>query len=344
MTWMLAQKVTEFLGMPVVFSSPLMLRALEVAQRVAQTEAGVLVLGESGTGKEVLARAVHHYSHRSTRPWVDISCAALPEHLLESELFGYEKGAFSGADSRKPGLFELADTGTLFLDEIGELDMTLQAKLLRVLDSGEFFRLGGTRKVKVDVRIVAATNRDLLQEVEERRFRSDLYYRIAQVKMEVPPLRNRPEDILPIARLFLEKHRPQARFSSEVEQALTDYSWPGNVRQLRNAVMCAVALSLDDQIEIASLPAEFTAAPSRRASDGHAPDSRSALEPRRDLDSMEQDSILRVLTETNGHQENAARILGISPRTLHRKLKQYRQKGELGVVRPLSRYPNASLR
>jgi transcriptional regulator with GAF, ATPase, and Fis domain len=340
----MAGQVTEFLGMPVVFSSPLMLRALEVAQRVAQTDAGVLVLGESGTGKEVLARAVHHYSPRSAKPWVDISCAALPEHLMESELFGHEKGAFSGADSRKPGLFELADTGTLFLDEIGELDMALQAKLLRVLDSGEFFRLGSTRKVKVDVRIVAATNKDLLREVEARRFRADLYYRIAQVKMEVPPLRSRPEDILPIARLFLEKHRPQARFSSEVAQALTGYSWPGNVRQLRNAVMCAVAMSVDDEIDLGSLPSELAGLALLPDFQNGAPAAGSNGEPSRDLDSLEQDSILRALTETKGHQENAARILGISPRTLHRKLKQYRQKGELGAACQASRFPNAFTR
>src|SRR5712692_3576993 len=246
---MMPVETAEFLGMPVVFSSPLMRHALDLARRVARTDASILILGESGSGKEVLARAVHHHSSRCSKPWVDISCAALPEHLVESELFGYEKGAFSGAHMRKAGMFELADTGTLFLDEIGELEPRLQVKLLRVLDGGEYYRLGGTRKVKVDVRVVAATNRALVREVEEGRFRSDLYHRLAQVKIEVPPLRHRPEDILPIANLFLEKYRRGARFSEDVERVFVRYAWPGNVRQLRNVVMGALALSRGTEVE-----------------------------------------------------------------------------------------------
>jgi DNA-binding NtrC family response regulator len=327
-------ETAEFLGMPAVFCSPLMRNALDLARRVAETDASILILGESGSGKEVLARAVHHHSRRCAKPWVDISCAALPEHLVESELFGYEKGAFSGAQARKAGMFELAHSGTLFLDEIGELEPRLQVKLLRVLDGGEYYRLGGTRKIKVDVRLVTATNRNLVWEVEEGRFRSDLYHRMAQVKIEVPPLRKRPEDILPIARLFLEKYRPGARFSKDVERAFVSYDWPGNVRQLRNIVMGGVALSEGNEIDASSLPPELTSGPLSRSLGNllemtlAPPDRENTLaeaSPGGVLGSIERDSILRVLAETNGHQERAARILGISARTLNRKLKQYRQ-------------------
>ena len=326
-------EIHEFLGMPAVFSSAAMQQALELARRVAKTEAGILIQGESGSGKEVLARAVHHYSARAPQPWVDISCAALPEQLVESELFGYEKGAFSGAQGRKPGMFELADNGTLFLDEVGELDLRLQGKLLRVLDNGEYYRLGGTRKVKVNVRVVGATNRDLRAEVDAGRFRSDLYHRLAQVKLQVPALRDRPEDVLPIARFFLEKYRPGAAFSQDVERAFVRYSWPGNVRQLRNVVMAGVALSSGPGIELDSLPPELSAGHSinslgnllqmTRAEAG--PVMPDPEEPQGVLESLEQDSILRVLAETKGHQGRAARILGISQRTLYRKLKQYRR-------------------
>src|SRR5579885_2432147 len=180
-----------FLGMHAIIASEPMRRLMDIVQRVARSSATVLITGESGSGKELVARAVHHYSMRAHRPWVDLSCAALPEHLLESELFGYDKGAFSGADSCKPGLFELADQGTIFLDEIGELDPRMQVKLLRVLDGVPYYRLGGTKKVQVDVRVVAATNQNLEKAVEEGRFRSDLYHRISQFNLRVPPLRQR---------------------------------------------------------------------------------------------------------------------------------------------------------
>src|SRR5450631_1470925 len=184
--------------MTAVISSPPMFRLFDTVERVARSSATVLVTGESGAGKEIVARAVHHYSQRVSKPWVDLSCAALPEHLLESELFGFDKGAFSGADSSKPGLFELAHQGTIFLDEIGELDPRMQVKLLRVLDGTPYYRLGGTKKVSVDVRVVAATNQDLEQAVSEGRFRGDLYHRLAQFTLIVPPLRERIADIGPL--------------------------------------------------------------------------------------------------------------------------------------------------
>src|SRR6266581_1498172 len=197
-----------FLGMTAVIRSKAMLELLSVAERVGRTSAAVLITGETGSGKELIARAVHHYSLRHSKPWVDVNCAALPEHLMESELFGYEKGAFSGADSTKQGLFELANTGTLFLDEIGELDHKMQVKLLRVLDGTPYYRLGGVRKISVDVRIVSATNVNLEEAVRTGKFRSDLYHRISQIHLKVPPLRERPDDVAVLAELFIRQQDP----------------------------------------------------------------------------------------------------------------------------------------
>src|SRR5215470_14546676 len=214
--------------MPAVVASPAMTQLLQMVERVGQTNAAVLIHGESGSGKELVARAVHHHSLRCSKPWVDVSCAALPEHLVESELFGYEKGAFSGADSPKPGLFELANHGTLFLDEIGELEPRMQVKLLRVLDGVPYYRLGGVRKVSVDVRVVAATNQDLEQMVETGQFRGDLYHRIGQICLRVPPLRERREDIVPLAEHFLRQTNPRMSFSDDALRTLEQHSWPGN--------------------------------------------------------------------------------------------------------------------
>jgi len=203
-----------FLGMTAIIVSEPMQRLMEVVQRVARSSATTLIAGESGVGKELVARAVHYYSGRAGKPWVDFNCAALPEQLLESELFGHERGAFSGADTAKPGLFELAHQGTIFLDEVGELDARLQVKLLRVLDGAPYYRLGGVRKVSVDVRVVAATNRDLERAVAQGRFRSDLFHRLSQFTLRVPPLRARPADIEPLARHFLAEHFPDLELSS----------------------------------------------------------------------------------------------------------------------------------
>ncbi|HTC90105.1 MAG TPA: sigma-54 dependent transcriptional regulator [Bryobacteraceae bacterium] len=313
----------SYLGMPAIVSSPGMRQLIELAERIAQSNAAVLITGESGSGKELIARAVHHYSLRCAKPWVDVSCAALPEHLVESELFGYEKGAFSGADSPKPGLFELAHHGTLFLDEVGELEPRMQVKLLRVLDGVAYYRLGGTRKVTVDVRIVAATNQDLEHMVDTGSFRGDLYHRLGQICLRVPPLRERGEDIVPLAEHFLKQTNSRLHFSQGALDILQAHRWPGNVRELRNVVTKAAVLSRE--IEIGA--ADLLLAPPRVASVATPMPSFSSTvssgAPSENLDGMEKTTILRVLAQTNGHQQKAAELLGISRRTLSRKLKLY---------------------
>ncbi len=301
-----------FLGMPAVIASEPMRRLLAMAERVARSNATVLITGESGSGKELIARAVHHYSARAGRPWVDLSCAALPDHLLESELFGYDKGAFSGADHAKPGLFELADRGTIFLDEVGELDPKMQVKLLRVLDGVSYYRLGGVKKISVDVRVVAATNQDLERAVEQGRFRGDLFHRLGQLTLHVPPLRERGDDIVPLARYFLAQQDARLRFSDAALALLRSYSWPGNVRELRNVVTRAAVLVQGDVI----LPGDLPLARLHPDGAGRLPDPVS-------LDGMERRMILDALRATVGHHQKAAARLGISRRTLSRKLKRY---------------------
>lgn len=303
--------------MHAVVTSPVMRQLLDLAQRIAQTNAAVLITGESGSGKELIARAIHHYSLRGSKPWVDVSCAALPEHLVESELFGYEKGAFSGADSAKPGLFELANHGTLFLDEIGELEPRMQVKLLRVLDGVPYYRLGGVRKVAVDVRIVAATNQDLERMVPAGQFRGDLFHRLGQICLHVPPLRERPEDIGPIAEHFLQQTNQRAFFSGDAMRALQKHHWPGNVRELRNIVTKAAVLARDTEIRADDLVI------GRVNGTGVAEVSNGVPSMLPNLDGMEKTTILKVLAQTNGHQQRAADLLGISRRTLSRKLKLY---------------------
>ena len=301
----------SFLGMTAVIRSLPMRQLLATIQKIAKSNAAVLVTGETGSGKEVVARAIHHYSLRCTRPWIDINCAAFPDHLLESELFGYEKGAFSGADSLKQGMFELANSGTLFLDEIGELDLKMQVKLLRVLDGTPYYRLGGTRKVISDVRIIAATNLNLREAVEKGTFRRDLYHRLDQARLEVPALRTRAEDVEALAHYFLHQEAPQMRFTEPAIKVLQAHSWPGNVRELRNTVVKTALLTENNDIQAYDLP----------------PGLRSEGQPRpaggRTLEALEQEAIMSALSETGGRQDRAARILGISQRTLIRKLKLY---------------------
>jgi transcriptional regulator with PAS, ATPase and Fis domain len=301
-----------FLGMKAVIASETMRNLMTLAERVARSHATVLILGESGSGKEVLARAIHHFSNRSQKPWVDLNCGALPEHLIESELFGYDRGAFSGATNNKPGLFELAHQGTIFLDEIADLEMKMQVKLLRVLDGVPYYRLGGVKKVCVDVRIVAATNQELETAVAQGRFRSDLYHRLTQITLRVPPLRQRIEDIEPLATHFLAQHDPSLRFSPEAIDVLLQHSWPGNIRELRNVVMRAAVLSLDDEIKPEDLPLQ-------QATDREP----ASLQVLGSLEGMERKMIFDALHSTNGHQQKAAAKLGISRRTLSRKLKVY---------------------
>jgi DNA-binding NtrC family response regulator len=303
----------EFLGVAAVFASEAMRNVLAMAEKVGVTNATVLLGGESGSGKEVIARAIHHYSLRCSKSWVDINCAALPENLLESELFGYEKGAFSNADSPKPGLFELANHGTLFLDEIGDLDLRMQVKLLRILDGVPYYRLGGIKKVSVDVRLIAATNQDLQAAVQQGHFRSDLYHRLCQIKLSVPPLRERKEDIVPLAMHYLTTQKPGLRFSAEALERFGTYPWPGNVRELRNVVIRAAIMAAGPEIGVQDLPEDFE-------QDAFA----SNLQGLARLDELERTTILKTLEETDGHQQTAANKLGISKRTLQRKIKSYR--------------------
>ncbi len=302
-------------GITAVIRSESMRHLLATVERVARTHAAVLITGESGSGKELIARAIHHYSLRCTKPLVDFNCAALPEHLVESELFGYEKGAFSGADAAKPGLFELANTGTMFMDEIAEVDPKTQVKLLRVLDGVPYYRLGGQKKVSTDVRIVAATNQRLEEAVSAGKFRGDLYHRLNQIHIHVPSLRERPEDMVGLAEYFLRAQSERAVFSMESMQALVQYSWPGNVRELRNAVLKAAMHAKGFEIGLSDLPPEITGYQPAAVASGEALSCR--------LDVLEQQTILKVLSETGGHHQRAAELLGISRRTLTRKLKSY---------------------
>lgn len=290
-----------------------MQRLIATAERVAKTNASVLITGDTGTGKEIVARAIHHFSLRCGKPLIDVNCAALPEHLVESELFGYEKGAFSGADAQKIGFFELADGGTLFLDEIGELEPRTQVKLLRVLDGAPYYRVGGVKKVAVDVRLITATNRNLEEQVAKGAFRQDLLHRLNQVRLHVPPLRERKEDIVALANFFLHQTYPHLNFSQEAKATLESYQWPGNVRELRNIVLTAAVFATDQMITAHELPAHIQQ---------YRP-KLSAPEPTAPLDKVEKDLIFETLKGTAGHQQKAARILGISRRTLSRKLRSY---------------------
>jgi PAS domain S-box-containing protein len=298
-----------------ILASPVMHKFMALVDRVAGHAETVLITGETGTGKELIARTIHESSQRRSRPWVDINCAALPENLVESELFGYEKGAFSGADSSKPGLFEMADKGTLFLDEIGELQLQTQVKLLRVLDGQPFYRLGGHRKIKVDVRIVAATNQDLEAAVRDGRFRQDLFHRLGQFQLQVPPLRERPEDIVALAEHFLRLKAPSKNFSSQAISALLSHPWPGNIRELRNLVAKMAMESSSYEIDFSRLNAALTGEPTALR--------QTASMPVSNLDSMEEQMIIKALERTGGQRTLAAEQLGISRRTLSRKLKEY---------------------
>ncbi len=307
--------VREIEGTKFILASPVMHKFMGLVDRVASHTETVLITGETGTGKELIARTIHESSSRRGRPWVDINCAALPENLVESELFGYEKGAFSGADSSKPGLFEMAEKGTLFLDEIGELQLHTQVKLLRVLDGQPFYRLGGHRKIKVDVRIVAATNQDLEAAVKDGSFRKDLFHRLGQFQLRVPPLRERPEDIVALAEHFLVLKAAAKHFTPEAISVLLSHAWPGNIRELRNLVAKVAMESPAAEVDASKINASISGAP--------ASIRQTASLPVGNLDSMEEQMILKALERTGGHRTLAAEQLGISRRTLSRKLKEY---------------------
>jgi DNA-binding NtrC family response regulator len=309
----------------IVGASRGMQEVLHQLSLVAPTRSSVLIIGESGTGKELIANALHQNSPRRDFRFLPINCAAIPADILESELFGHERGAFTGAVQRKAGKFELADRGTLFLDEIGEMPMALQAKILRVLEDRSFMRVGGTETIQVDVRIIAATNSDLEQRVAEGRFRSDLYYRLKVVTIAIPPLRERPEDVPILAHRFFEmfkaeNDRPELSLSPEVVPALTRARWEGNVRELRNVMESLVVLARPGTTTIGfnDLP-EGLRAPA--ASSAPAPPAG----PARTMDEIEREAILRTLNQTGGNRTRAAEILGIGLRTLQRKLRDYGQ-------------------
>ncbi len=307
----------------IIGRSAAMKKLFETVSLVAPTEATVLIVGESGTGKELIANAIHQNSPRRDKPFITVNCAALPETLLESELFGHEKGAFTGATGRKQGRFRQAHTGSIFLDEIAEMSSALQPKLLRVLQEQSFEPLGGAQTIQVDIRVIAATNRRLETEIETGRFREDLYYRLNVVTLPIPPLRDRREDILLLVDHFLKKYAEKNRrlikgFAPRTTDLLMRYSWPGNVRELENAVERAVILARGDMINPEDLPDairitdpedESTAAPSFR--------------PGKSLKEMEKEMILQTLEGTEGNRTRTAEILGISRRTLQMKLKAY---------------------
>jgi DNA-binding NtrC family response regulator len=329
-------------GFEAVVCNESMRKLMQMVERVARSNASVLITGETGSGKEFIARALHHHSLRCHKPWVDLNCAALPEHLVESELFGYEKGAFSGAESMKQGLFELASGGTLFLDEIGELEPKVQVKLLRVLDGAPYYRLGGNRKVAVDARVIAATNQELEIAVKCGRFRSDLYHRLGQIQLRIPPLRERPEDIDALAEYFLQQQKPGLHFSPAALAIMRNYAWPGNVRELRNVVIQSAMIAEGTELRPNDLPPEIAIGSTQPVQVPSAPLTKSARitvqSTVTDLEELEKQTILRALGQTGGHQGKAAEQLGISRRTLSRKLKLYNlnndrdEAGPLGVL------------
>jgi transcriptional regulator with PAS, ATPase and Fis domain len=302
----------------IVAASEPMKKTLDLARRVARVDSSVLVTGESGVGKERIARLIHEESERAARPFIAVNCGAVTESLLESELFGHVRGSFTGATQDRVGLFEAAHHGTIFLDEIGELAQSMQVKLLRVLQEHEIRRVGESRTRKVDVRIIAATNRDLAEEVNGGRFRDDLYYRLRVIELRIPPLRDRRQDILPIARRALSQlsrrmRRDISGFTAEAADLLLRYPWPGNVRELQNAIEHAIVLAQDSRIDAHDLPEEV------RLRTVH----RMSLDTTRSLAEMERDYILAVLEANGGNQKRTAEQLGIGTATLYRRLRSY---------------------
>ncbi len=315
----------------IIGASKAMQQVLHQLSLVAPTRSSVLIIGESGTGKELIANALHQHSPRKELRFLPINCAAIPADILESELFGHERGAFTGAVQRKSGKFELADRGTLFLDEIGEMPLPLQAKILRVLEERSFMRVGGTETIHVDVRIIAATNSDLEARVAGGMFRSDLYYRLKVVTITIPPLRERPEDIPLLAHRFFEtfkaeNNRPELTLAPEAIEALGWARWEGNVRELRNLIESLVVLATPGTtvIGLNDLPENYRARPPVAPSGGPLV-SPVAAGPARSMEEIEKEAILRTLQETGGNRTRAAEILGIGLRTLQRKLREYGQ-------------------
>ena len=323
-----------------------MQQVFKMIGRVSHSDAPVMITGESGSGKELVARAIHHYGNRSTQPFIAINCAAIPENLLESELFGHEKGAFTGAAAMRIGRFEQSNGGTLFLDEIGEMPLPVQSKILRVLQEGEFSRVGGNAVIKTDVRIIAATNKTLEQEVAKKQFREDLFYRLNVVRIHLPPLRLRREDIRLLAEYFLKKiathkHLPQLTLSAEAIKVLEEYPWPGNVRELENTIQRACVLASSDVLLPKDIPLGFAnqpedsieSAPQVSGAVGGKPTLEAAVEAL--LDAASADSRLQLLPwlereftvfamkRTKGNQVKAAKLLGVTRATLRKRIERY---------------------
>lgn len=331
-----------------VYASQAMKEVLSIADQIAPSDASVLITGESGTGKEVIARYIHTHSKRVDKPMVSVNCAAIPENLLESELFGHEKGAFTGAIARRIGKFEEADGGTMFLDEVSEMDLRLQAKLLRVLQEREIDRVGGSKPVKVNIRIIATSNRNLPDEAKSGRFREDLYYRLNVISLELPPLRARVDDVAPLAEHFIHKYSeangvPVRALTDKAIQKLKSHTWPGNVRELENCLHRAVLLAkggtIDEEaILISGMIAPAPSPQQPAATNTSTPDRPAAPNSGlvgRTVENVEQELIINTLDHCLGNRTHAANILGISIRTLRNKLKQYSEAG-LNVPPPPS--------
>jgi two-component system response regulator AtoC len=304
----------------IVAADPGMIGILSTVEKVAPTSATVMIYGESGTGKELVARAIHKLSPRGAKPFVEVHAGALPETLLESELFGYEKGAFTGAVTAKPGRFELANGGTIFLDEVGDISPSVQVKILRVLQERRFERLGGTRSIDVDVRVVAATNRDLQQLIADGQFREDLFYRLNVVPITLPPLRQRAGDIPLLVAHFLDKYRAGRKaFTSEATRLLVEYLWPGNIRELENTIERIVILAPGDEIGVEDLPSEVR-------SGAYSPTSKPSFqlpEEGVDIEEVEMDLVRQALDRTGKSVAKAAKLLGLTPKTLEARMSRF---------------------
>ncbi len=336
----------------IVGKSPAIQQVFKMIGRVSHSDAPVMITGESGSGKELVARAIHHYSQRSTRDFLAINCAAIPEQLLESEIFGHEKGAFTGAVAQRVGRFEQADGGTLFLDEIGDMPMALQGKILRVLQEGEFSRVGGNETLKCDVRIIAATNRSLETEVDAKRFREDLFYRLNVVRVQLPPLRQRVEDIRLLAEYFITRvatrqHVPKPRLSEEAIQALEAYKWPGNVRELENTIQRASVLATSDLLLPKDLPLG-TPPPELEPPAEPGESSRMQMTTEKAIETLlqaaqaipetqllpwlEREFTLHAMKAKRGNQVQAAKLLGITRATLRKRIERFGITRELSMV------------
>ena len=327
---LLKEEAQERYGIPrIIGESTAILRVSSDIQRVAPTDATVLLTGESGTGKEVFSRAIHQLSPRRDKPFVTVNCAAIPDTLIENELFGHEKGSYTGATARKAGKFELADQGTIFLDEIGELHISVQAKVLRVIEEQSFERIGGLETLRINTRVIAATNRNLQQQVERKEFRQDLFFRLSVFPIHIPPLRERTSDLRLLAQFFVEKfardlHRQGLQLSAEAEQAIDNYSWPGNVRELQNTIERAVILTDSKQIELRNLNFAFQR-PSTFDDFAHVFDLSGTLADvaGRATRTAERGKLRQVLDLTNWNKTKAAEILDVSYKTLLSKVKEY---------------------